>query len=69
MIKGLSLFIKVRIKPYFDRYMSVWYLECLTVIKRNMLLCLIGTLRLDDCDGASQSSDHLAPKKQLLSMA
>ena len=69
MIKGLSLFIKVRIKPHYDKYMSVWYLKCLTVIKRNVLLCLIGTLRHNDCDGARQSCHHLAPKKQVLSMA
>ena len=61
------MFLKVRITPHFDKYMSVWYLERLTVIRRNVLLCLIGTLRHDDCDGARQSCDHLALEKQLLS--
>ena len=53
----------MRITPHFDKYLSAWYLEHLTVIKRNVLLCLIGTLRHDDCDGARQSGDHLAPEK------
>ena len=49
------------LRRILDKYLSVWYLERLTVIKRNVLLCLIGTLRHDDCEGARQSCDHLAP--------